>query len=227
MNIIKCLDCGKDVSKNAESCPSCGAPIKPKSKGGCLKFGCLGLVILFAIGSIVPAIVGASNDIQGKESVPSGGYTKTPIVPKDFWDKRSFVDEFGKSTTSMYVRNDEKIIGKFSNTATQKSPLGVVFLITSEDVAIQLYEYNRSVPVKWPSEKAYELSLESNGKKASSIQGILNGDRITFKGSAKDAIIGAIAGNMEINFYIVEKDNSTTEYNFSIPAGTNFGKIKL
>jgi predicted RNA-binding Zn-ribbon protein involved in translation (DUF1610 family) len=26
-NLIKCNDCGKDVSKNASACPNCGCPI--------------------------------------------------------------------------------------------------------------------------------------------------------------------------------------------------------
>ena len=227
MNIIKCNDCGKDVSKNAEACPSCGAPIKAKSKGGCFKFGCLGLVVLFAIGSVVPAIVGASRDIRGIETPVETTIAPKPEIPKEFWERLAFVDEFGKSTTNMYTRNEEKIIGTFSNSATNKSPLGVYFLITDEDVAIKLFEYNRTVPVKWPSEKPYLLSLESNGMKASSIQGILNGDRITFKGNSKGEIMNAISGNNAVNFYIVEKDNLTTEYHFAIPAGTNFKKIGI
>jgi hypothetical protein len=61
MALVKCKECGKDVSEKAESCPNCGAPVevKPKSfrlsksekKGGCLSsiiklFG-LGLLCMF------------------------------------------------------------------------------------------------------------------------------------------------------------------------------------
>jgi len=39
MALIKCKECEKEISSEAESCPSCGAPIKPiKKKGGFLNF---------------------------------------------------------------------------------------------------------------------------------------------------------------------------------------------
>lgn len=33
MALIKCNECGKDVSENAASCPNCGNPIKVQTKG--------------------------------------------------------------------------------------------------------------------------------------------------------------------------------------------------
>lgn len=45
MALTKCKECGKEVSKKAESCPGCGAPVKGKSSGTS-GIGCGGLIII-------------------------------------------------------------------------------------------------------------------------------------------------------------------------------------
>lgn len=56
MALIKCKECEKEVSDQAETCPGCGARVKPKSKA--LLYAVLvpiGLVILFlGYGAILP-----------------------------------------------------------------------------------------------------------------------------------------------------------------------------
>lgn len=51
--LFRCKDCGREISKRAESCPGCGASIRKKQKSGC---GCAGaflvVFILFLIGFI-------------------------------------------------------------------------------------------------------------------------------------------------------------------------------
>ncbi len=61
MALIKCNECGKDVSEKAESCPNCGAPVEVKAKsfrlsksekkGGCIssfiKLIGIGLLCMF------------------------------------------------------------------------------------------------------------------------------------------------------------------------------------
>ena len=32
MALVKCTDCGKEVSENAETCPNCGNPVRLESK---------------------------------------------------------------------------------------------------------------------------------------------------------------------------------------------------
>ena len=34
MALVKCSECGKEVSSNAEACPNCGNPTRPKSSAG-------------------------------------------------------------------------------------------------------------------------------------------------------------------------------------------------
>lgn len=49
MALIKCKECGKKVSKRAESCPECGVPMKKKGKN----IGCFGTIFLIVIAIIV------------------------------------------------------------------------------------------------------------------------------------------------------------------------------
>ena len=59
------------------------------------------------------------------------------------------MDQFGENTSSRYITNVDRIAGGVDNTATQGSPLGVSFIICpGGSFAFQLYEYNRSSPVK-------------------------------------------------------------------------------
>lgn len=48
MALIKCKECGEEVSNKAASCPKCGAPIKSLRKG----FGC-GTIVLVIIGLVI------------------------------------------------------------------------------------------------------------------------------------------------------------------------------
>jgi hypothetical protein len=68
MALIKCPDCGREVSDRAPTCPQCGAPIRPAARQpviqpqviqappqkqpkqiGCLGSGCVILIVLFVI----------------------------------------------------------------------------------------------------------------------------------------------------------------------------------
>ena len=49
MALIRCKECGKEVSRNAAACPNCGAPIK--KKGTSLGAGCLTILILTGLGT--------------------------------------------------------------------------------------------------------------------------------------------------------------------------------
>ncbi len=52
MALMKCKECGNEVSNKAASCPKCGAPIKAKKSGcGCGSVFLLILVIVIASAS--------------------------------------------------------------------------------------------------------------------------------------------------------------------------------
>jgi hypothetical protein len=51
MALVKCRECGKDVSSTAAACPHCGAPRKPAAK----QYGCGTAIVVVVVGSIVIA----------------------------------------------------------------------------------------------------------------------------------------------------------------------------
>lgn len=59
MALIKCKECGKDVSSTAAACPSCGKPIPKQSQLGT---GCLIVIIFF----VVLAVIGQCSDKASK-----------------------------------------------------------------------------------------------------------------------------------------------------------------
>ncbi len=74
MALRKCKDCGGDVSKKAETCPHCGAPLR-KKKGGSQVAGCLVLII---IGVVLAVIFSTGDDKPRAQQAagrgrPSGG----------------------------------------------------------------------------------------------------------------------------------------------------------
>jgi len=56
--LVQCKDCGKEVSKKANACPNCGAPVKNSLS---VSSGC-GCAILFFIGIIIFVAIGSQTD---------------------------------------------------------------------------------------------------------------------------------------------------------------------
>jgi hypothetical protein len=69
MALIKCKECGQEVSKKAKTCPGCGAPVKAQTSG---------CAWLFLIGIIFMVVVGGSGVFSGTGSSASS----KPATPK-------------------------------------------------------------------------------------------------------------------------------------------------
>ena len=79
MELIKCKDCNKEISKSAPTCPNCGAKQKKPASMGCVV---LIIITVLAIGYV------ASMDVS------SGGGEKNPINA-----------EITKNLTTLYIAN--------------------------------------------------------------------------------------------------------------------------
>ena len=81
--LIKCRECGKEMSDQATSCPNCGCPVQPvntgtpitpeepKKKGSCLKTVLIIIGVLFLIFFVSAAIVGIMSDDTSDEPTPA------------------------------------------------------------------------------------------------------------------------------------------------------------
>ena len=105
MALIKCTECGKEISENAASCPHCGNPIKPvqveakkKSSPGCA----IALVIVFLLFMAGTIMI----DLEPAEMV---GYYKKELANGS--NKRVysfFVKEFDKNNPEMWQELEEQ-----------------------------------------------------------------------------------------------------------------------
>jgi hypothetical protein len=114
-----------------------------KKKGKALKVVLIVIGVILAI-NIIGAIAGGSTN--------GGGVTTTTVSeaakpkPEDdpnytgIWKINNFVDEFGDKTDKKFISNTPFATGTFSNSAVKDEKLRAFFLITREDIGLQVYE---------------------------------------------------------------------------------------
>ncbi len=71
--LVKCKACGKEISRNAKQCPSCGEPL-PKG------VGCLGWTVVIIVGYIVFKV---ATDLNVNKPHPSENSTRTVQLSAD------------------------------------------------------------------------------------------------------------------------------------------------
>lgn len=260
MPLINCPECNNQVSDVASTCPKCGFPFKKslseskestnkvKKVGILLGIGIFLMPYLFSwftlrsgyskntkiisfIWLSIFAVIYINqqyNDISTQSAAASTGNSK--VIQKEYWRKGIYVDEFERDTEEKFISNKEIILGKFSNTATENSKLGVKLFVNKDTIEIKLYEYNRTSPVKSNILKEYAASYIIDNKKypegnISSYTGYLSSDRIRFVDADFYGIKNALESNAKVTFYILEKDRLTTDYTFTIPENNNFKEI--
>lgn len=80
MALGTCVECGREVSVDATSCPGCGKPRPTKKKMGLgAKIG-LGIFGLLLLGMIIPNV---SRNPPPGPSVPAAGAARLPPLPMD------------------------------------------------------------------------------------------------------------------------------------------------
>ena len=108
------------------------------------------LCFLLVLASFISCTSTPQTDKQEQKQADSPK-NELPKINKDkgeygIWKVSYYVDDFGEPTKEGYVFT--RCTGKFSNSATTNSELGVEFIIDESNIHIPLYEYNRNHPVK-------------------------------------------------------------------------------
>ena len=140
------------------------------------------------------------------------------------WELGEFVDEFKQPTGEKYIST--QVSGTFSNSATTNSNLIAILQVTSEDVAIMLWEYgSHSVKCSYKWDEYSITMMDANGNKY-----YLNGtmysgsSRIYFEESDESTVINALNQTGSVSFYIVLSDITTTNYLFTVEC-SNFKEL--
>jgi hypothetical protein len=109
MALIKCKECGSEVSTDAKSCPKCGARLK---KSGCLPilgYGFLGLIALAVIGDLIGGPNKSTHPVDSQRTQEAEDYTTKKVgeqavrsMLKDP-DSGLFTDTVGRIKNGMHV----------------------------------------------------------------------------------------------------------------------------
>lgn len=143
------------------------------------------------------------------------------------WSVKNYVDDFGEITDSKYISTQNKIIGNFSNTATQNAKLGVSLLIeanyshgeeynNSPSIFIFLYEYGRNNPVKSTRKDTYRVKLQDQDGERFDLSAVNTYDRLVFSEGDSKIIHNALIKGGLLKFVITEIETPTTKYYFEI-----------
>lgn len=119
MALIKCPECGKEVSDKASACPNCGyRMLHPEKTAAIIKYAKIGIICLIAVVAIIALYKAASKDHSPFEKF-SPQMTKEEVHKKfgepdltgteyntDHYSNVSFVGLVGE--LSVWYRNNEK-----------------------------------------------------------------------------------------------------------------------
>lgn len=124
MALIKCTECGKEVSDKATTCPNCGAPIststanqqpkvevkvtQKKKKGSCLKT----ILIVFGV-LIVLAVIGNLAGGEDKKETPAQSEASTN-VPSDTEEVDNSKSGIGEENVPEEVNASEEVDNIFN-----------------------------------------------------------------------------------------------------------------
>jgi len=120
---------------------------------------------------------------------------------------------------SSHMTTDKIIEGTFSNSATQDTRLNVsIFITSSSNIAIQLYEYARNNPVKaHRSSDSYTVLLQDNDGVRTELKAVNTSERLKFNKQASKQIHDAFMKGGTVKFRITKDDTQPSiQYQFNI-----------
>ena len=143
---------------------------------------------------------------------------KTANKQSVYWSVFHYVDEFRQRTNQKYL-SARIYDGKFSNSAVKDRELNVDFLIDTNSVSFQLFEYKDKNPKKgyFSSGHIYTVkTLQNNIKSSFTITQYKGSDRFTFSPQDGITIINMLLDDdNNIQFYMTDNEY-WSEYRFTL-----------
>lgn len=154
------------------------------------------------------------NEINNNETPPSAS-----------WNIDYYIDNYREKTDEAFITNQDYILGIFSNSATSNSKLHVKFLISSDkDLAIKLYEYGGSNPVKSFREEKYKFEYKGSDNQEKSFYPKLSQDRLIFNTSDSSEILKDFYSSGEVKFFITHEEHPNQTYSFKVDFNESYLK---
>lgn len=101
MALIKCKECGKEISNDSKSCPNCGSP-PPKQTSGCAKFA----LFILALGTITAVFTSLGGGGENKKATESS-QNKDTVTQFANDDLTVFTSRFGPPDQIKSSENEE------------------------------------------------------------------------------------------------------------------------
>ena len=197
MALIKCKECGAEVSSKAEACPKCGARVaaKPMGCGTLIGVLILGVVIVSAFSSIFSSGTrsGTSSAPASSSSASSGQPVSTPTPPQpgSQWFYHHGNDSMGKGVIhSAQVSSSNTVNFGFPYSGTQHATLSlrtsprhgkdVIFHIEKGQILCRSYE-DCTVLVRFDDEPSTNYSAVGAADNSTETIFIRNYDRFIGK----------------------------------------------
>ena len=172
MALIKCKECGTEVSSKAETCPKCGARVaaKPMGCGTFIGVIFLGGIIISVFSSIFSSGTGSvtSPPSTSSPSTPIANTNPAPVVPGSQWSYSQVADAMSKGTTyHATVSSTNTVEFDFPYAGAQHATLNlrvdprygkdIIFRIERGQILCRSYE-DCTVLVRFDDEKATNYS---------------------------------------------------------------------
>ena len=89
MALINCKECGHEVSKKAETCPNCGAPIKKQTSGCATLFA---IICGVALVTYFATLIDSSSATKISQPSPAAPQPSLPQAPSEYMVRVSIFD---------------------------------------------------------------------------------------------------------------------------------------
>jgi hypothetical protein len=168
--LIKCKECGNEVSSTAKTCPKCGARVaaKPMGCGTLIGVVVLAIIIVSTFSSIFSPSADSPARTKSSSSTVNGLAISSPTVPGSQWIYSQSIDPMVKGTTYQARVLSTNIVNfSFPYTGAQRGQLtlrthprfgrDVIFSIERGQILCRSYE-DCTVLVRFDEEPAAKYS---------------------------------------------------------------------
>lgn len=142
MALVHCIECDREISSGAKTCPHCGYKAREKGIGGCLAWG--------AVGSLVIVLIALNSAPPEPSQSPSQPVTRTQ--PVDVVSSSWTMDDYRKAAHTLRLKNtadyqvrDVKIVVQYvSKTGTllaMREHTIYEFIRPDQTIKVQVSDY--------------------------------------------------------------------------------------
>jgi hypothetical protein len=145
----------------------------------------------------------------------------------DYWELGRFKDEFDNPMNKYFLTTKENILGTFSNSATENSPLRIKIIVAGgKDISFQLYHYNQKSPLKQYGQKNFYFQVEDKDKKIHKFTGSMwDNDRVSIQKNQSEKLHKLLSIGQPLKFFITKGDSSVDQYKFLIKNSAGYTRL--